>query len=163
MDLVDAFFDHAAALVDPQRPSKTEQIDFRRAVSAAYYAVFHLLTMTAAEHWAVKNDRHRFARLFEHNRIKTASVSLPNRLKERLGDVPSEQDRKTTDALTFIAGEFIALQQDRHSADYDNSKVWSYTEVENAITRAQILYLKWNTVRNTPMAQSYLLDMMGGR
>jgi hypothetical protein len=161
MDLVDAFFDHAAALVDPQQPSKTEQIDFRRAVSAAYYAVFHLLTMTAAEHWVVKNDRHRFARLFEHNKIKTASVNLPNRLKERLGNLPSEQDRKIADALTFIAGEFIALQQDRHSADYDNSKVWSYTEVENAITRAQVLYLKWNTVRNTPMAQSYLLDMMG--
>jgi hypothetical protein len=98
MDLVDAFLDRAIALVDPRQPSKTEQIDFRRAVSAA-------------------------------------SVSLPNRLKERLGEIPSEQDRKTADALTFIAGEFVALQQDRHSA-YDNSKVWSYTEVENAITRA---------------------------
>src|ERR1700693_2712432 len=108
MDLVDAFLDHAIALVDPRKPSKTEKIVFRRAVSAAYYAVFHLLTMTAAEHWAVENDRHRFARLFEHNRIKTASVSLPNRLRERLGDAPSEQDRKTEDAPTCIAGVFNA-------------------------------------------------------
>jgi hypothetical protein len=163
MDLVDAFFDHAVALVDPRRPTKTEQVDFRRAVSAAYYAVFHLLTMTAAEHWAVENDRNRFARLFEHGRVRSASDSLPGRLKERLGNASSEQDRKTADALTFIARTLIALQQDRQTADYDNSKVWSYTEAENAITRAHDLYLKWETVRNTPMAQSYLLDMMGSR
>lgn len=163
MDLVDAFFDHAIALVDPPQPSKTEQVDFRRAVSAAYYAVFHLLTMTAAEHWVIAADRNRFARLFEHNKIKTASQSLPGRLKERLGAAPSPQDRRTADTLLFIAGEFVLLQQGRHTADYDNSKMWSYTEVEKAITRARTLYTHWNTVRNTPLAQSYLLDMMGGR
>jgi hypothetical protein len=89
MDLVDAFFDHAVALadrlIDPRQLSKTEQIDFRRAVSAAYYAVFHLLTMAAAEHWAVEKERHRFARLFDHGKIKTASGNLPGRIKERLG------------------------------------------------------------------------------
>lgn len=163
MDLVDAFFDHAVALVNPRQPSKTEQIDFRRAVSAAYYAVFHLLTITAAEHWAVEKERHRFARLFDHGKIKTASGNLPGRIKERLGASPSEQDSKAAGALEFVAREFVALQQLRHRADYDNSKVWSYTEVENAITRAHDLYLTWNTVRNASMAQSYLLDMMGGR
>src|ERR1700722_13176679 len=131
MDLVDAFFDHAIALADPPQPSKTEQIDFRRAVSAAYYAVFHLLTMTAAEHWGIAADRNRFARLFEHNKIKAASENPPRRLKERLGASPSPQDRQTADTLLFIAGEFVLLQQGRHTADYDNSKVWSYTEVEN--------------------------------
>ena len=163
MDLVDAFFDHAIALVDPPQPSKTEQIDFRRAVSAAYYAVFHLLTMTAAEHWAIAADRNRFARLFEHNKIKAASQSLPIRLKECLGVAPSLQDRQTADTLRFIAEEFVSLQQERHTADYDNSEVWSYAEVENAITRAHTLYISWNTIRNTPLAQSYLLDMMGVR
>ena len=163
MDLVDAYFDHAVGLVNPPQPSKTEQIDFRRAVSAAYYAVFHLLTMTAAEHWAITADRNRFARLFEHNKIKAASVNLPNRLRERLGSSPSPQDRTTAEALILIAGEFVSLQQDRHIADYDNSKTWSYSEVVDAITRAHTLYIRWNTVRNTPIAQSYLLDMMGGR
>lgn len=119
--------------------------------------------MTAAEHWAVEKERHRFARLFDHGKIKTASGNLPGRIKERLGASPSEQDSRAAGALEFVAREFVALQQLRHRADYDNSKVWSYTEVENAITRAHDLYLTWNTVRNTSMAQSYLLDMMGGR
>jgi hypothetical protein len=119
--------------------------------------------MTAAEHWAVERERHRFARLFEHGKIKTAFEKLPKRIKERIGTSPSELDRKAANALESIAREFVALQEDRHSAGYDNSKVWSYTEAEDVITRAHDIYLLWNTIRDTPLAQSYLLDMMGGR
>jgi hypothetical protein len=163
MDLIDDFFSHAVRLAAPGKPSDTEQIDFRRAVSAAYYAVFHLLTMTAAESWAVGRERHRFARLFEHGRLKAASLALPGKLKERLGNNASPDDQKTADTLDAIAKDFVALQQDRNSADYDNSRAWSYTEVENVILRAHYLYLGWNTVSKTPLAESYLLDMLGGK
>ena len=132
-------------------------------MSAAYYAVFHLLTMTAAESWAVGRERHRFARLFEHGRLRTASLALPGRLKERLGDNASPDDRKTADTLGAIAKEFVALQEYRNSADYDNSRVWSYTEVEDVILRARDLYVRWDTVSKTPFAESYLLDMLGGK
>ena len=163
MDLIDDFFSHAVRLAAPEKPSDTEQIDFRRAVSAAYYAVFHLLTMTAAESWTVGRERHRLARLFEHGRLKTASLALPGKLRERLGDNASPDDQKTADTLGAIAKDFVALQQDRNSADYDNSRTWSYTEVENVIVRAHDLYLGWITVRKTPLAESYLLDMLGGK
>ena len=163
MDLIDDFFSHAVRLAAPGKPSDTEQIDFRRAVSAAYYAVFHLLTMTAAESWAVGREGHRFARLFDHGKVKTASVNLPSKLKERLGNNASPDDQKTADTLGAIAKDFVALQQDRNSADYDNSRAWSYTEVENVILRAHDLYLDWNTVSKTPLAESYLLDMLGGK
>lgn len=95
--------------------------------------------------------------------MKNASVGLPARLKERLGDRPTLDDRKTAGILTGIAKEFVALQQDRHIADYDNSKVWSYSEVENVILRAHGLYLDWYYVRTKPLAESYLLDMLGGK
>ena len=163
MDLIDDFFLHAATLAARGKRSDTEQIDFRRAVSAAYYAVFHLLTMTAAESWAVDRERHRFARLFEHGRLKTASVNLLSKLKERLGDKAAAEDRKTADTLAAIARTFVALQQDRNSADYDNSRAWSYTEVEDVIVRAHDLYLDWNIVSKTPLAESYLLDLLGGK
>jgi len=163
MDLIDDFFTHALKLAAPKEPSSTEQIDFRRAVSAAYYAVFHLLTMTAAESWAVGRERHRFARLFEHGRLRAASLALPSKLKERLGANASTDDQKTADTLSAIAKEFVALQQDRNSADYDVSRVWSYTEVENVILRAHDLYLDWDRVSKTAFAESYLLDMLGGK
>jgi hypothetical protein len=122
MDLVDHFFSHAAELAARGEHSDTEQIDFRRAVSAAYYAVFHLLTMTAAESWAVGRERHRFARLFEHGKIRAASLALPGKLKERLGGNTSPDDQKTADTLGAVAKEFVTLQQDRNGADYDNSR-----------------------------------------
>ena len=121
------------------------------------------MTMTAAESWAVGRERHRFARLFEHGRLRTASLALPGRLKERLGDNASPDDRKTADTLGAIAKEFVALQEYRNSADYDNSRVWSYTEVEDVILRARDLYVRWDTVSKTPFAESYLLDMLGGK
>ena len=163
MDLIDEFFAHAVKLSAPGEPSTTEQVDFRRAVSAAYYAVFHLLTMTAAESWAVGRERPRFARLFDHGKVRAASLALPGKLKERLGGNPSPDDQKTADTLGAIAKDFVALQQDRNSADYDNARVWSYTEVENVILRAHNLYMSWHTVSKTPFAESYLLDMLGAK
>jgi hypothetical protein len=119
--------------------------------------------MTAAESWAVGRERHRFARLFEHGKLRAASLALPGKLKERLGDNASPDDQKTADALGAIAKTFVALRQDRNSADYDNSRAWSYTEVENVILRAHDLYLDWNPVSKTSLAKSYLLDMLGGK
>ena len=163
MDLVDDLFEHAARLATDGNRSGTAQIDFRRAVSAAYYAVFHLLTMTAAESWAVGRERHRFARLFEHGQLRYAFLALPAKLKERLGSDASPDDQRTADTLAAVAKEFVALQQDRNSADYDNSRVWSYTEVEDVIVRAHELYIRWDTVFRTPLAESCFIDMLGGK
>ena len=163
MDLVNDFLVHAANLVASSKTSDCEQIDLRRAVSAAYYAVFHLLTMTAAESWAVPADRVRFARLFEHGKMKKASSGLPAKIDERLGAAPSAQDVAIGGDLKIIGKEFMALQNDRHIADYDNSKVWSYTEVESIILRADDLCLKWEGLANTSLATAYLLDMLGGK
>jgi uncharacterized protein (UPF0332 family) len=161
--LVDDFFVHAANLAASSKDSFSEQIDLRRAVSAAYYAVFHLLTMTAAENWAAPADRVRFARLFEHGKMKNASSGLPARIAERLGVAPSAQDAAIGDDLKDISKEFMALQNDRHIADYDNSKVWSYTEVESVIFRALDFQDKWLRLAKTPLATGYLLDMLGAK
>ena len=154
---------HAARLATDAEHSGTGQVDLRRAVSASYYAAFHLLTMTAAESWAVGRERQRFARLFEHGKLRTAFLALPAKLKERLGGNASADDQKVADRLAAIGKEFVALQQDRNSADYDNSRVWSYTEVEDVILRAHGLYLSWNVISRTPFAESFFLDMLGGK
>jgi hypothetical protein len=60
-----------AALPDPPH-----QADLRRAVSAAYYALFHLLTSEAAGNWRNIHQQARFARMFEHGRMKNASSKV---------------------------------------------------------------------------------------
>ena len=163
MDVVDDFFVHAANLAASSRTSDCQQIDLRRAVSAAYYAVFHLFTMTAAESWAVPADRVRFARLFEHGKMKNASNGLAANIDKRLGAAPLAQHVAIGDDLKIISKDFMALQNDRHIADYDNSKVWSYTEVESIIIKAHDLYLKWERLAKNSLATAYLLDMLGGK
>jgi hypothetical protein len=46
------------------------QASLRRAVSTAYYALFHLLIDEAVGNWAVERQRSVLARTFDHGRMK---------------------------------------------------------------------------------------------
>ena len=142
-----------------RRPAEPKQVDLRRAVSAAYYGLFHLLTREAAQNWKHQRQRDRFSRMFEHGRMKRVAES---RLNARSLPV-DHADRAITDDLRLIADSFLKLQQARHTADYDNSLVWSRTEVWEMIILAQEAMAAWAKVRETEIAQNYLLDLIATR
>jgi hypothetical protein len=122
-----------------------------------------LFTTEASENWSSARQRHRFARLFDHGRMKACCSGLEGRLKLRLGDHPSPEDVDTAASLKSIADAFVRLQQDRHTADYDNSKIWARTEVYEVIYQAKTAAATWVTIRDREMAQDYLLDMLGAK
>jgi len=66
-------------------------------------------------------------------------------------------------AFFCVAESFVKLQQARHTADYDNSKVWSRAEVWEVILDARIALASWSNIREHEIAQEYLLDLMGSR
>jgi uncharacterized protein (UPF0332 family) len=150
----DDLIQHAIFLSELNLPHEPKQVDLRRAVSAAYYGLFHLLTTEAAENWKHESQRARFARMFEHGRMKTCSARISSR-------------RPSVDAveipLKLVAESFVKFQQARHTADYDNSKVWSRAEVWDVILEAQIAIDAWWSIREHEVAQEYLLDLMGTR
>ena len=45
------------------------QASLRRAVSTAYYAVFHLLVADFVANWRLPDQRARLGRMFEHRRM----------------------------------------------------------------------------------------------
>ena len=143
---------------DPNLQDDPKQVDLRRAVSAAYYALFHLLTTEAAQNWKHPSQRNRFARMFDHGRMKTCSSKASSR------PLPSDAAEIliATD-LKLVADSFVTLQQARHTADYDNSKVWSRTQVYETIAQAQEAIDAWMVIREKEMAQDYLFDLMGTR
>ena len=47
-----------------------KQASLRRAVSTAYYALFHLLIDEAVGKWAIERQRSILARTFEHSKMK---------------------------------------------------------------------------------------------
>jgi uncharacterized protein (UPF0332 family) len=49
------------------------QVNLRRAVSSAYYSVFHLLIREASLKWSDPLHQARIARMFEHERMKRIS------------------------------------------------------------------------------------------
>lgn len=149
---------HAIFLSQLDLPDDPKQVDLRRAVSAAYYGLFHLLTTEAAQNWRHQSQRNRFARMFDHGRMKTCSSKASSR---PLPTDPVEVLIATD--LKLVADSFVTLQQARHAADYDNSKVWSRTQVYETIVQAQDAMTAGMAIREKEIAQNYLFDLMGTR
>ena len=88
--------------------SGPSQANLRRAVSTAYYAVFHCLAGTAAD-LLIGGSRseawHQVYRALEHGSAKTAC-----RNKQAMERFPRE--------VQCFADTFVTLQQARHQADY---------------------------------------------
>ena len=49
-----------------------KQSSLRRAVSTAYYALFHLLIADFTVNWRVRSERARLGRMFEHRKMSGA-------------------------------------------------------------------------------------------
>ncbi len=125
----------------------------RRAISTAYYAVFHLLVEDFVEHWEFEDQRARLARMFNHQRMRDAAFA------------PKDKNRPTPveAALTDVVTAFGQLQGDRHRADYDLGWKLVETDVDNAITLAADTFVKWRTIRHEEVARNHLLLMFGAR
>lgn len=154
----DDLIQHAIFLSELNLSGEPKQVDLRRAVSAAYYGLFHLLTTEAARNWKHENQRDRFARMFDHRRMKTCCSRVSSRgLPVDPAEVSIAAD------LKLVADSFIELQQARHTADYDNSRIWSRTQVWEMIVLAQDAIDAWSKIREKGVAQDYLLDLMATR
>ena len=104
-----------------QEPRKPKQASLRRAVSAAYYALFHLLINEATRLFlsGVQREalRLRLARAFRHSAMKHVSQvfakdQIPRKLHLGGYAFPLQPE------LRFVAGAFCDLQDARHDADY---------------------------------------------
>jgi uncharacterized protein (UPF0332 family) len=154
----DDLIQHAILLSELDLPNEPKQVNLRRAVSAAYYGLFHLLTTEAAMNWKNETQRNRFARIFDHGRMKSCCSRVSS---GPLPDDPAEI--KVAKELKLVADGFVRLQQARNTADYDSSKVWSRTQAREAIAEARDAMAAWSGIRESRVAQDYLLDLMGTR
>ena len=123
----------------------------RRAVSTAYYAVFHLLVEDFVEHWEFEDQRARLARMFDHKKMRDAAFTP----KDEKNPTPVEA------ALVDVKRAFRQLQADRHRADYDLAWNIVSTDVQDAITRAEDTFAKWRSIRGHEIAGHHLLSMFG--
>ena len=111
---------------------KPRQADLRRAVSAAYYAVFHALCEETADSLigTAHPDRTERAwvqtyRAIHHAKARTACKNFVG----AASDFPVEAQQ--------FALIFVRLQQKRHSADYDPISRFRKEEVQAFVDGAQ--------------------------
>ena len=69
MSFADDLLEQAYHLANLE-PGTPKQASLRRAVSTAYYALFHLLIDEAVSNWNVPRQRSTLARTFEHSKMR---------------------------------------------------------------------------------------------
>lgn len=129
---------HARAIAG-NLPDRTET-DYRRAVSAAYYALFHAVTLQAArvEVESKSNRPERWdtlTRRFRHKDVRlvatwVAGGTLAERYASRFAGLEFGKQ------VESIATAFLDLIREREEADYDHSSVFTQERAVEAIDTA---------------------------
>jgi hypothetical protein len=138
------------------RVTPSTQLTLRRAVSAAYYAVFHFLIAEATSNWNNAALRTALARAYDHGVMKTASNRILNPR-----DFPfTREDPGVVANLRFIAQAFSQLQEDRHFADYNLTKDLDPVEALTQVKSAEKIFSVWPMIQGEQIAQAYLVSLL---
>lgn len=132
---------------------KPKQASLRRAVSTAYYALFHFLIEESKSNWRGEEARKLLGRAYEHGLMKTASSRVLNQA------FPG-QDRQQVSRLKFVARTFIHLQERRHDADYNTESSWTRTQVLDAARSVEMAMRVWEEIRKESFVQEYLVALL---
>jgi len=146
---------------EPRRP---KQASLRRAVSTAYYALFHLLLAEATRVLVSGSSlaplRPVVARTFGHRPMNDACRSFAaSNLPAPLGAIvpmplPAE--------LIETAQAFLDLQEARHQADYDLADRYLREETLAVVGQAERAFTAWQHVRATRQAKVFLVALLTG-
>lgn len=129
---------------DATRP---KQANLRRAVSTAYYSLFHLLIAEAVHRLLQGRDAlimDRVSRAFQHGEMKQVCRQLQQHtLPEPLLTL---FEGRISDKLRIVAESFNDLQEARHLADYDTSAKFSRTMAQAFVDTARQAFDAWYEV-----------------
>jgi len=129
-----------------------KQASLRRAVSTAYYALFHLLIDEAVNQWFVARHRSKLARTFDHGSMKRVCNDL-------VASFYSAGKPTSGVRLKEVAQTFSDLQSMRHTADYDNSYIWTKADAQEWIREARAAFKSWDNIRSQDESQDFLLAL----
>lgn len=172
------------AFREPKRP---RQASLRRAVSAAYYALFHLLLQDTASDIAPITPpglRHLVARALSHNEMKNVckgfvggntayvkSIAPGAKKPFQSSEIPPSTQRVLNfpleNDLISVLIAFVELQEARHDADYNTATALNRPDVLLKIQLAHNAFQDWARIKSTPNATvlktALLLQKQWGR
>lgn len=148
---------------------RPKQASLRRAVSAAYYALFHLLIADGARLLSPPKPyelKTLVRRAFDHGQMRQVCAGfvqgsagprgnnrIPPATRELL-TIPLDQ------AFVTVLQAFVDLQEARHQADYDVARRWNRLEVLNHVQTARQAFADWARIRQTQNANVFLASLL---
>lgn len=152
---------HARLLttLDPESP---KQVNLRRAISAAYYSVFHLLAHEVSQALLPSpkhsSERLLLVRALSHDEVRNVSERI------RKGEnLPAFGTIKAPAQLREVAEHAYELQGARNTADYDPSKTYTLTETVAYVERAERTFAAWAEIRHHDDARLFLALLLTRR
>jgi hypothetical protein len=144
-------------------PYPTEA-DHRRAISNAYYGLFHMLVDEALALFCPARPASLSAtvrRGFQHTTMKDVCKSAGHGFKANLSDAlkPVFSDPIEPE-LAAVANSFVALQADRHRADYALHETFSWTMADTALQMARDGFAQWQRVKGSDNANAFLVALL---
>ncbi len=146
------------ATVDVTRP---KQASLRRAISTAYYAVFHLLLAACIRRIAPSTPAglaERIARSLAHTEMK--EVCIPVSRGTRVPALDGLLAAGFSPELRRVAQAFVTLQAERHRADYDLLATFNRLETLGLLAEATLAFENWNRVQDTDEANVFLSALL---
>lgn len=154
--------DVARMLADAGSSSAPSDARLRRAVSSAYYALFHKVLRAGAGRFMGPGSEARpgynlIYRGFTHSRLKDVCkrlnvTPLAPRMQDQLGRQAVGQDMRD------FASSFVALQELRELADYDSQAVFQQSDAIGSVEVADSALLAFD--RTTPEEQADVLALV---
>ena len=143
-------------------------VHLRRAVSSAYYGLFHGLIADATRRTFGleadrEPDRQVLSRWYNHGEMRSvcqwvirlaSGQSVPDGVAALLADPPAE--------LVSVARTFVQLQEQRHEADYDHTADLTEADALTAILRARAALVRLPALAGHRAYDNYLVLLLGG-
>ena len=137
------------------------QAALRRAVSTAYYALFHLLISDGVAYCGDKQLAATLARIFEHGSMKSASDTKVAEINGLFDPKPPGEPLRTVAYhIHNVAETFGQAQNNRLDADYNLSREWQSDQVLLLIEGVEPAFASWDIVRTEQAAKDYLFSML---
>lgn len=170
-------------------PVHHRQAKLRRAVSTAYYALFHRLVQDAARLGGIHGSGEESIRsLFDHGTMKEACDKVRRDANDRLkalaaaggpqslrGAAPSGQarpsgtmfaalgERADLEGFVEVCSAFIDLQEHRHRADYDASGEFKHSDTVSWVAKCKAAFATWKRVRKSDAAKVFCMCLLAGK
>jgi uncharacterized protein (UPF0332 family) len=136
-------------------------VSLRRAISTAYYALFHALVAEAVLILAPSDPvalRPWVGRAFVHENMKRVckgvGASSPASVTAQLMSRPFDQ------RLTFIAKTFVDMQEERHKADYDTTATLSKADVVLKLQDVEQAFTNLRAIRGNSNTNVFLAALL---